>query len=167
MIIAKNTYVTLDYTVFDTQNKLLDSGATPLHYLHGGYGDLFEKIENALEGKSIGESVHLQLLAHESFGEYKEELVLVEQRDAFDDDIEVGQNVEMVFTESDQSDEVMLTYSIVAIEDNKVVLDANHPLAGTTIIFDATVIGLREATPEELDAKKNDYDTILSPSLES
>ena len=61
MIITKNCRVTLDYTVFDTENNLLDSGAQPLIYLHGGYGDVFEKIEKALEGKSIGESIHIQL----------------------------------------------------------------------------------------------------------
>jgi len=167
VIIATNTYVTLDYTVFDTQNNLLDSGASPLHYVHGGYGDLFEKIEKALEGKSIGESVHLQLSPKESFGEYKEELVLVEERSAFEDDIEIGQHVEMVFTESDESNEMMLTYTIVAIEDDKVILDANHPLAGSTIVFDATVIGLREATIDEINAKKHDDDTLLSPVYKS
>lgn len=41
--------MTLDYTVFDIENNLLDSGATALVYLHGGYGDVFEKLEKALK----------------------------------------------------------------------------------------------------------------------
>jgi FKBP-type peptidyl-prolyl cis-trans isomerase SlyD len=144
--------VTLDYTVFDSTDTLLDSGATPLTYLHGGYGELFEKIEEVLEGKRIGESIHLQLSPKDSFGEYKEELVLIEDRNAFEDDIEVGQHVEMVFDEED-SNAMMVTYTIADIHEDRVVLDANHPLAGLTIIFDATVIGIREATHEEVDAK--------------
>lgn len=152
MIITKNCLVTLDYTVFDTENNLLDSGAQPLIYLHGGYGDVFEKIEKALEGKSIGESIHIQLSPKDAFGEYKQELVLIEDRNQFEDDLEVGQNVEMVFSEG-EDEEIVLTYSVVEILEDKVILDANHPLAGVTIIFDGTVIGLREATSDEIEKR--------------
>ena len=145
MIITKNCLVTLDYTVFDTENNLLDSGAQPLIYLHGGYGDVFEKIEKALEGKSIGESIHIQLSPKDAFGEYKD-------RNQFEDDLEVGQNVEMVFSEG-EDEEIVLTYSVVEILEDKVILDANHPLAGVTIIFDGTVIGVREATSDEIEKR--------------
>lgn len=154
MLIKKNCVVTLDYTVFDTNETLLDSGSTPITYLHGRYGDLFDKIEEALEGKGVGESIHVQLLPKDSFGEYKEELVLIDNRNAFEDDIEVGQHVEMVFNEDeDDLNSMMITYTITDIYEDKVVLDANHPLAGVTIVFDATVIGIREATHEEVEAK--------------
>ena len=152
MIITKNCLVTLDYTVFDTENNLLDSGAQPLIYLHGGYGDVFEKIEKALEGKSIGESIHIQLSPKDAFGEYKQEFVLIEDRNQFEDDLEIGQNVEMVFSEG-EDEEIVLTYSVVEILEDKVILDANHPLAGVTIIFDGTVIGLREATSDEIEKR--------------
>lgn len=152
MLIKKNSLVTLDYTVFDTNKTLLDSGSTPLTYLHGGYGELFEKIEELLEGKEMGESIHIELLPKDSFGDYKQELVLVDNRNAFEDDIEVGQHVEMIFDE-EETDEIMITYTITDIYEDKVVLDANHPLAGTTIIFDATVIGVREATAQEIEAR--------------
>ncbi|MFW9618537.1 MAG: FKBP-type peptidyl-prolyl cis-trans isomerase [Sulfurospirillum sp.] len=152
MIITKNCLVTLDYTVFDTENNLLDSGAQPLIYLHGGYGDVFEKIEKALEGKSIGESIHIQLSPKDAFGEYKQEFVLIEDRNQFEDDLEVGQNVEMVFSEG-EDEEIVLTYSVVEILEDKVILDANHPLAGVTIIFDGTVIGVREATSDEIEKR--------------
>lgn len=153
MYIQKNCIVTLDYTVFDTENTLLDSGANPLVYLHGGYGDIFEAIERALEGKSVGESVHLELSPKDAFGTYQEELVLVEERNAFEEEIAVGQQVEMLFNEDEKSNEVLIAYTITDIYEDKVVLDANHPLAGVSIIFDATVLGVREATHEEIDAK--------------
>jgi len=152
LIITKNCLVTLDYTVFDTENNLLDSGAQPLIYLHGGYGDVFEKIEKALEGKSIGESIHIQLSPKDAFGEYKQEFVLIEDRNQFEDDLEVSQNVEMVFSEG-EDEEIVLTYSVVEILEDKVILDANHPLAGVTIIFDGTVIGVREATSDEIEKR--------------
>ena len=153
MTISRNSHVTLDYTVFDTENNLLDSGAHPLEYIHGEYGDIFQKIENALEGKTLGDSVHVELSPNESFGEYNEDLVLIEDKSSFEDTIEIGHDVQMIFTESADENETMLTYKVVAIEDDKVVLDANHPLAGLTIVFDATVIALREATQEEIETK--------------
>lgn len=151
MHVAKNTMVTLDYTVFDTENNLLDSGATPLVYLHG-YSDIFEKLEKALEGKQIGESVHIQLSPKEAFGEYQSDLVLVEERSQFEDDLEVGQQIEMVFSEN-EDEEILMVYTVSDIQKDKVILDANHPLSGLTIIFDGTVIGLREATHEEIETK--------------
>jgi len=144
--------VTLDYTVFDTNNTLLDSGSQPLIYLHGGYNEIFKKIEKELEGKSIGDSIHLQLLPKEAFGEYRSSLVLIQDRSMFEDDLEVGQQVEMVFSE-DEEEEVMLVYTVSDIQEDRVVLDANHPLAGITILFDATVIGLREATADEIEER--------------
>ncbi len=61
MTIVKNSVVTLDYTITDTQKNLLDSGSEPLIYLHGGYKDVFEKIEKALEGKKVGDTICVQL----------------------------------------------------------------------------------------------------------
>ncbi len=161
MQITKNALVTLDYTVFDTENNLLDSGAQSLVYLHGGYSDIFEKIEKALEGKSVGESIHMQLSPNDAFGEYKQELVLVEERSMFEDDLEVGQNVEMVFSE-DADDEIMLSYTVIEISEDRVTLDANHPLAGVTIVFDGTVIGVREAMSEEIEKRLLGHEESLS-----
>ena len=161
MLITKNCLVTLDYTVFDTENNLLDSGATPLSYLHGGYSDVFEKIEKALEGKSIGESVYVQLSPKESFGEYQEDLVMVEDRNQFEDNLQMGQQIEMVFSDTADED-ILMVYTVSDIQEDKVILDANHPLAGLTIVFDGTVIGVREATSDEIEAKLMSPEESLS-----
>lgn len=161
MLITKNCLVTLDYTVFDTENNLLDSGATPLSYLHGGYSDVFEKIEKALEGKSVGESVHVQLSPKESFGEYQEDLVMVEDRNQFEDNLQMGQQIEMVFSDTADED-ILMVYTVSDIQEDKVILDANHPLAGLTIVFDGTVIGVREATSDEIEAKLMSPEESLS-----
>ena len=94
----------------------------------------------------------MQLLPKEAFGEYRSSLVLIQDRSMFEDDLEVGQQVEMVFSE-DEEEEVMLVYTVSDIQEDRVVLDANHPLAGITILFDATVIGLREATADEIEER--------------
>ena len=152
MQITKNTIVTLDYTVFDTENNLLDSGVTPLVYLHGGYIDIFEKLEKALEGKGVGESIHMQLAPKDAFGEYRSDLVIVEEREQFEDDLEFGQQIEMIFSEN-EDEEIMMVYTVTDIQKDKVILDANHPLSGLSIIFDGTVIGIRDATSEEIEKR--------------
>ena len=61
MQVAKNMVVTLDYNVTDPDGELVDAGQEPLVYLHGGYDDIFPMIEEAVQGKNIGESVVVKM----------------------------------------------------------------------------------------------------------
>lgn len=145
MKITKNTVVTLDYSIADTQGGLLDGGAEPLVYIHGLGGDyLPPKIESALEGKSVGDSVDMTLAPEDGFGEYDETLVEVEELKAFGQPLEVG----MQFSKDDGED--ALIYEVTQIEDDKVILDANHPFAGIETAFSCTVLKVREATKAEI-----------------
>ncbi len=74
MKIGKNSVVTLDYSVTDTAGNLIDGGAHPIVYLHGGYEGIFPKIEEALSGKSVGDSLDITLAPEDAFGEYDETL---------------------------------------------------------------------------------------------
>lgn len=144
MKVSKNCVVTLDFSVADTAGNLLDEGARPLVYLHGGYDGIFPKIEAGLEGKSVGESLDITLSPEESFGEYEDDLVEIADRSEFPNDIELG----MEFSQGE--DEDAMVYAIVEISKDKVVLDANHPFAGIEIAFSCTVTHIREATKQEL-----------------
>jgi len=152
MTIVKNSVVTLDYTITDTQKNLLDSGSEPLIYLHGGYKDVFEKIEKALEGKKVGDTICVQLTPKESFGVYDEALVVVEERGEFDDNIFVGEQFTEVI-EDDFEEDQKISYTIKEITDESVTLDGNHPLAGIDIIFSATVLAIRKANAKEIKAE--------------
>ena len=72
MEVAKNTVVTLRYTVRDSDGELIDDGKEPLVYLHGGYDGIFPKIEETLQGKNVGDTLRLKLQPEEAFGEYDE-----------------------------------------------------------------------------------------------
>lgn len=150
-MISKNSVVTLDYTITDTAKNLLDSGADPLIYLHGGYNDVFAKIEQALDGKKVGDSITVQLTPKESFGEYDESLVTIEDRSEFDDQIFVGEQfVEIIEDEDDAVEDQKISYTIKEITKEKVTLDGNHPLAGIDVIFKAKVLDVRKATAKEI-----------------
>jgi len=146
MQIAKNTVVTLNYTVRDPEGNMVDDGHQPLIYLHGGYDGIFEQIETALHGKSKGEQLTLKLQPEEAFGDYDESMVLVEDRTLFPENIEVGMSFERV-TE-DGEDEIL--YRITDIAEGKVIVDGNHPLAGVALVFDLTIADVRQATAEEI-----------------
>ena len=147
MQIAKNTVVTLDYEVHDTESNLIDAGAEPLVYVHGGYDGIFPSIEEALQGKEVGATLKLKLEPGEAFGEYDAALVNVEPRDLFPEQIEVGMQFERASEDADEED---MLYTITEIEADKVVVDGNHPLAGMALVFACTVVEVRPATQEEL-----------------
>jgi len=146
MQIAKDTVVTLNYRVTDPQGNLVDEGAQPIVYLHGGYDGIFPLLEETLQGKSVGDKLEVRLEPDDAFGDYDAELVLIEPRSLFPDNIEVGMSFERG-TEDGDDDEL---YTITDITDDKVVVDGNHPLAGMALNFSCTVAEVRPATPEEL-----------------
>ena len=146
MEITKNTVVTLNYTVTDPDGKTIDDGKRPVAYLHGGYDGIFAVIEEALQGKKVGDNLKVKLLPEDAFGEFDEELVLVEDASMFPDNIEVGMSFERVAEEGEEE----IVYRITDIADGKVVVDGNHPLAGTALIFDLTVKEVRTASAEEV-----------------
>jgi len=146
MQIAKNAVVTLEYKVHDCDGNLIDDGDQALVYIHGGYDGIFPRIEEELHGKDIGTSLKLKLEPEEAFGEYDAELVNIEERNLFPENIEIG----MQFERSSDDDEGDMLFTITDIEGDKVVVDGNHPLAGISLVFDCTVVDVRPATDEEL-----------------
>lgn len=146
MQIEKNSVVTLNYRVIDSDGNPVDEGAQPLVYLHGGYGGIFDVIEEALHGKAQGDKLEVHLEPEDAFGDYDAELVLIESRNLFPENIEVGMQFERA-SEDGEDDEL---YTITDIADDKVVVDGNHPLAGIALHFSCTVTDVRPATQEEI-----------------
>ena len=144
--IAKNSVVTLNYTVRDTDGAVIDDGEHPLVYLHGGYDGIFPVLEETLHAKKVGDVLQIKLLPEEAFGDYDEELILVEDAKLFPENIEVGMSFERV---SEDGEEEVL-YRVTDIADGKVVVDGNHPLAGVALVFDVTVAEVRAASTEEI-----------------
>ena len=147
MLIARNTVVTLNYSVKDVDGTSIDQGAAPLVYLHGGYGGIFDRIEEELQGKAVGDVLDVKLEPEDAFGEYDAELVAIESRQLFPENIEVGMQFERG-SEDGEDDDALFT--ITDIAEDKVVVDGNHPLAGTALLFSCTVTEVRAATAEEI-----------------
>ena len=149
MQVSRNSVITLDYHVTDPDGDVVDEGREPLVYLHGGYEDIFLKIEEALQGKTVGESVKVKLQPDEAFGDYDAEMVQVESRKDFPKELEVGMQFEGG-PEEGEEDELVI-YRVTEIADDKVVLDGNHPLAGIGLDLHLTIHDVRAATSGEME----------------
>ncbi|GFO70057.1 FKBP-type peptidyl-prolyl cis-trans isomerase [Geomonas limicola] len=146
--ITNDKVVTLSYTVADSDGNLLKADDEQLQYLHGGYGGIFAPVEAALEGQSVGCSVTVKLQPADAFGEYDPELVDMVPVEQLPQPLEVGMQLEG--TVPDDSDAPPAYATVTDIADGKAVLDANHPLAGMALVFECTVVAVRDATGEEL-----------------
>ena len=146
MHIAMNTVVSITYELRDTDGNILESTSEPVTYLHGGYDNIFPKVEEELHGKTVGDTLTLVLEPADAFGDYDEELVQIEPISAFPTDkLEVG----MQFEGEDPTGDVVL-YTITDIGDGKVVVDGNHPWAGERVNFRCSVTDVRAASQEEI-----------------
>jgi FKBP-type peptidyl-prolyl cis-trans isomerase SlyD len=147
MVVAGDTVVSIDLELADLWGNPLQRSTAPIHYLHGGYGEILSALERALEGKRPGEQLTLRLEPEDAFGDYDEQLLRVEPRGRFPDVVEVGMQFEGV--PGGEQDGVIYTVSDMA--GDTIVLDGNHPLAGIAIEFRATVREVRAATAGEID----------------
>ncbi|WP_345984571.1 peptidylprolyl isomerase [Sulfurimonas sp. HSL-1656] len=136
MQITKNSLVTLNYELSTSDGELLNPDDSELMYLHGGYGQIFAKLETELEGKRTGDDIHVTLSPAEAFGEYDGSLLVEEALSELPDDLEAGMEIEG-HLESHPED--VIIYTVKEIRGDEAVLDGNHPLAGRSLVFDGTV----------------------------
>jgi FKBP-type peptidyl-prolyl cis-trans isomerase SlyD len=147
MQIADNMAVSIHYTLTNDEGEVLDSSLDDeaLVYLHGE-GNIISGLEEALNGKAVGDKFNVRIAAEDAYGEFMEDRIQVISRTMFDgvDDLEVGMQFQ-----ADVSDGPGIV-TITNIEGDDVTIDGNHPLAGQSLTFDVEVIAVRDATPEEL-----------------
>ncbi len=148
MKIEKNAFVKLHFELKDDKGTVIDSsiGDDPLEYIHG-LGFFIEGLEEALEGKEIGEKLNISLSPEKAYGEVSEDLISEVPVSEFGDELsklEVGQPVQIT------SDDGEFVVTVSEIKDDVVVLDANHPLAGKTLVFDIEILEVRVATEDEI-----------------
>ncbi|MFO1317838.1 MAG: peptidylprolyl isomerase [Burkholderiales bacterium] len=144
MNIFANTVVTISFKLFDASNKLLEESPEPLTYLHGGHSGIFPKIEEALNHKTVGESISVTLEPDDAFGEYDAKMIRMEPLSDLPPDVTVGG---YLVAEQDGREVI---WRVTNIAEGKAVLDGNHELAGQRLRFDCTVMDVRPATAEEI-----------------
>lgn len=146
-IVTRGKVVSVTYTIRDqADDNLLEAVEIPVDYLHGAREGLYEKIEAALEGKRVGDSVEVLLLPEDAFGPRDPSLTFTD----------VIENVPPEFrrlgaqAEFENEDGEKATMTVTHIDAGTITLDGNHPLAGKNLIFAVRVAAIRDATLQEL-----------------
>ena len=144
MHIAKDTAVTISYKITDpATGRPLDSGHVA--YLHGGYENIFPKVEAALEGHAAGHAATVDLAVEDAFGPRDESLVRTIPKSDFPPGVKVGGQLQ-----GPGADGRPQMFHVVKIKGPEVHLDGNHPLAGHALRFACKVTEVRAATAEEI-----------------
>lgn len=138
MRIKKGSEVTFHYELRDESGELLDStfGGEPVHYVHGE-GEIIDGLEELLEGEEPGFEAKADIPPEKAYGVVSQDLVVYASPENFDDNVtlEIGEVVE---TEDPNGD--VIAFRIVEIEEDKVYLDGNHPLADKTLNYKVEVV---------------------------
>jgi len=161
MKIEYGCLVSLSVRMFDGQGNLLEETDAPMVYLHGA-GDIFPRIEAALNAQEPGFSATLMLEPEEAFGDFDAEQVHLVQIANLGGAVAAGMCFEGLPGMADGR-----TYLVTDVAEGMVVLDGNHPLAGRTLRFDVEVVAVRPATPDELVAAETpdvpDFLRVVAP----
>lgn len=149
MTIAQNKVVTIHYKLVDAESgDLLESSKDrpPMAYLHGA-NNLIPGLEKALEGKKVGDEFEVTIAPEDAYGPHHASGVQKVPLEALKDleKIEVG----VVLTADTENGPANL--QIIEVDETEVTVDANHPLAGRTLIFNVSIEALRDATAEEVE----------------
>lgn len=147
--IGIHTHVSMQYSLSTDSGALIRaaSGKPPVHYVHG-CGNLFPKLESALEGHGVGDIVRVRLLPDDAFGRRDTELLHEVPIGA----LPPGENLAVGNSLVGQDEQGQtVSFRITAIEGGVIKLDANHPLAGETLIFEVEIQALREASAAEIE----------------
>jgi FKBP-type peptidyl-prolyl cis-trans isomerase SlyD len=150
--IQKDAAVTIHYHLTDPDGTVIGSsrGEEPLAYLHG-HGGLVPGVERALDGQAVGAKLDLVVSPEDGYGVHDPALDIAVPIEAFPEENRgdiVGGAMFHGPHPADQDKVAM--YTVVEVVGDEIRCTANHPLSGVTLHFSLEVIGIRDATAEEL-----------------
>lgn len=155
MTISENKVVSVSYelTTSSSQGEIIETvtAASPLTFI-SGTGNLLAAFEENLSGLKEGDSFSFTIPCQDAYGEPNEKAVVSLPIDAFMVDGQVDNEllqIGNIIPMRDQSGR-RLNGKVKEVSDNNVTMDFNHPLAGDDLHFKGTVVGVREATDEEV-----------------
>jgi len=152
MEISTNKVVALSYTlVVDGDVIETVTAENPMQFIFGT-GYLLPKFEENVSGKVVGDSFDFKLSAKEGYGEENPDAIVELPVDIFkiDGQIEEGLLTVGNVLPMQDSDGNRLQGTIDEIKDDVVVMNFNHPLAGSELHFTGSVVSVREASESEL-----------------
>lgn len=147
MVICDKKVVTLDYTLTDNADQIIDQSKDgTFAYLHGAH-NIIPGLEKALLDKKVGDSLKVSISPEEGYGLRDDSMIQEVSIDMFEsaDQVQVGQQFH---AQGPEGHDIVIT--VTKVENDSVTIDGNHPLAGVQLNFDVTVVDIRDASEEEV-----------------
>ena len=146
--IGPRTVAAIQFVLTTAEGDELDrsDADSPLVFMTGT-GALVPGLERALIGKLQGDQFNVTVEPEAGFGRNDPSLAYYVPRNTFPKDMTLEPGM-MFGAESMEGQEV--TFWVTNVDDeDKIVVNENHPLADITLCYDVQVLGVREATDEE------------------
>ena len=141
MKVEQNKNVSVHYTGKLKDGSVFDSSVDrePLNFTVGE-GKLIPGFEQGIVGMGVNEKKLIEIPFNEAYGEVKEELIQEVSKSNLPSDLtpEVGMQLQ-----SNGQDGSTILVTNVKVEEDKIVVDANHPLAGKDLLFDIEVVEIK------------------------
>ncbi|SHO43796.1 peptidylprolyl isomerase [Desulfopila aestuarii DSM 18488] len=139
VIAERGKSVTIRYTIILEDGTRIREGATkPLTFKIGGR-KILPALEEGVVGMRVNEVKQIPVSSEQGYGRYKEELVIKVDRKMFPDDIKIvpGRTVQYQNRDGERAN-----FVVQVVENDKVVLDGNHPLAGQNLVYEVELVSL-------------------------
>ena len=152
MRVKPGRVVLLDYMVKVGTGQIVESSSAkgPIEYLHGA-GQILPALERALEGLAEGEQAAFSIAPDEAYGDRKEDNVVSLPRTLFPNDVRLEKGL-CLYARASGGQSYPIT--IKEVQQEMVVVDLNHPLAGERLFFEVKICGVRPAGNQEIFAGK-------------
>ena len=139
----KGDTVRVHYTGKLTTGEQFDSsaGREPLEF-EVGAGMMIKGFDDAVVGMAIGDKKTINIQPNEAYGERNEQMIIEFPRSNFPDDMTPESGMQLMMNNSAGQ---QFPVTITEVQEEIVVLDANHMLAGKELVFDIEMV--------EIDAK--------------
>ena len=139
--------VELTYKVIDAKtSSLLTEVEFPIGYLHGVNEVLAPQVTAELEGRLPGDVIEVPIDCNKLFGPRDESLVVTDLIENVPDEYqEVGMSILM-----ENAQGKTRSFVVTRVDDKTVTIDGNNPLCGREVIFRLEILGVRDATKEEI-----------------
>lgn len=147
MQLTKDKVAVINYTLTDDDGKIIDESVDgSFAYLHGAK-NIIPGLEKKLETKESGDKLNVTIEPADAYGERDLANIQKIPRSMFPQDVNIKAG--MAFQGNTEQGQPV-TVIVTAVEEEHIVVDGNHPLAGKRLHFEVEVVDVRDATEEEL-----------------
>jgi peptidylprolyl isomerase len=148
-MVENGKYVSVEYTGTLSDGEVFDSnvGRRPMEILMGA-GQLIPGFESQLQGMALAEKKSFTVTPEEAYGQKDDRLMQSVSRSEVPPDMDIRVGMVVGFMAPDGH---KVPARIVQMDDEKLTVDLNHPLAGKSLTFEIAIVGISNVPTQEIE----------------